>query len=64
MNKLKPEDVMKACEYCTPTETGHGRIKYSYDDYDGMTMCIHPSPIRKDGSRSLSWWATVNFRGE
>lgn len=54
----------KGCEYCTTNETGHGRVKYSYDDEDGMTMCIHPSKIRKDGTRSLSWWATVNFRGE
>lgn len=52
------------CEYCITDESGRGRIKYSYDDYDGMIMCIHPSKIRKDGTRSLSWWATVNFRGE
>ena len=44
----------KGCEYCTTNETGHGRVKYSYDDEDGMTMCIHPSKIRKDGTRSLS----------
>lgn len=54
----------KGCEYCTPNEIGDGRAKYSYDDEDGMIMCIHPSPLRKDGTRSLSWWATVNFRGE
>ena len=63
MENLNAEEV-KGCEWCTPNKTGHGRIKYSYDDTDGMTMCIHPSPLRKDGTRSLSWWATVNFRGE
>lgn len=57
-------EVVKGCEYCLPNETGHGKIKYSYDDTDGMIMVIHPSPLRKDGTRSLSWWATVNFRGE
>ena len=56
--------MSKSCEYCNANENGHGRIRYSYDDEDGMIMCIHPSPIRKDGTRSLSWWATVNFRGE
>lgn len=63
MENLNAEQI-KGCEYCIPKETEHGRIKYSYDDTDGMTMCIHPSPLRKDGTRSLSWWATVNFRGD
>lgn len=53
------------CPYCCDDGEGsHGILKYSYDDEDGMTMSIHPSPKRKDGTRSLVWWATVRFREE
>lgn len=53
------------CPYCCDDGEGaHGRLKYSYDDEDGMTMSIHPSPKRKDGTRSMAWWATVHFRGD
>ena len=59
------EPVRHGCPYCCDNgEGGHGRLKYSYDDHDGMTMSIHPSEKRKDGTRSLAWWATVHFRGE
>ncbi len=54
-----------SCPYCCDDGEGaHGRLKHSYDDEDGMAMSIHPSPKRKDGTRSLAWWATVHFRGE
>lgn len=53
------------CPYCFDDERVLPRIlKHSYDDEDGMAMSIHPSPKRKDGTRSLAWWATVHFRGE
>ena len=54
----------EGCAYCTIDTTGHGRIKNSYDDYDGMIMCIHPSEIRPNGTRSLAYWLAVGFRGE
>lgn len=62
---IEAEPVRHGCPYCCDTgEGGHGRLKYSYDDHDGMTMSIHPSEKRKDGTCSLAWWATVHFRGE
>lgn len=62
---IEAEPVRHGCPYCCDNgEGGHGRLKYSYDDHDWMTMSIHPSEKRKDGTRSLAWWATVHFRGE
>lgn len=62
---IEAEPVRQGCPYCCDNgEGGHGRLKCSYDDHDGMTMSIHPSEKRKDGTRSLAWWATVHFRGE
>ena len=53
-----------SCPYCCDNGEGHGMLKQSYDDEDGMGMSIHPS-IRKDnGYQSKAWWATVHFRGE
>ena len=52
------------CPYCCDDRVGHGRLKYSYDDEDGMAMSIHPSPKRENGYQSQAWWATVHFRGE
>lgn len=59
---IEAEPVRHGCPYCC--DNGEGRLKYSYDDHDGMTMSIHPSEKRKDGTCSLAWWATVHFRGE
>ena len=62
---IEAEPVRHGCPYCCDNgDGGIGRLKYSYDDHDGMTMSIHPSEKRKDGTRSLAWWATVHFRGE
>lgn len=62
---IEYEPVRHGCPYCCDNgEGGHGMLKYSYDDDDGMAMSIHPSKKRKDGTRSLAWWATVHFRGE
>ena len=49
----------QGCEYCKD-----GAIKYSYDDEDGMIMCVHDDPPNKNGFKSAAWWMTVNFRGE
>ena len=62
---IEAEPVRHGCPYCCDNgEGGHGRLKCSYDDHDGMTMSINPSEKRKDGTRSLAWWATVHFREE
>ena len=62
---IEAAPVKRGCPYCCDNgEGGHGRLRHSYDDCDGMAMSIHPSEKRKDGTRSLAWWATVHFRGE
>ena len=53
-----------SCPYCCDNGEGHGRLKHSYDDEDGMEMSIHPSPRNENGYQSQAWWATVHFRGE
>ena len=63
MENLNAEQI-KGCEYCTPKETEHGRIKYSYDDEDGMIACVHDTPPNRYGDKQLTWWLTVGFRGE
>ena len=52
------------CPYCCDNVVGHGMLKHSYDDEDGMEMSIHPSTRKENGYQSQSWWATVHFRGE
>lgn len=52
------------CPFCGDNGGGHGRMKHSYDDEDGMTMSIHPSHRNENGNQSEAWWATVYFRGE
>lgn len=56
---MKVEDCIKlrdrGCPYCSG-ETK--RIKYSYDDTDGMIATIRKS------ENSLAHWLIVNFRGE
>ena len=53
-----------SCPYCCDNGEGHGRLKHSYDDEDGMEMSIHPSARKEDGYQSQAWWTTVHFRGE
>ena len=53
-----------SCPYCCDNGVGHGMLKHSYDDEDGMEMSIHPSVREKNGYQSQAWWATVHFRGE
>ena len=53
-----------SCPYCCDNGEGHGRLKHSYDDEDGMEMSIHPSARKENGYQSQAWWATVHFRGE
>ena len=53
-----------SCPYCCDNVEGHGRLKHSYDDEDGMEMSIHPSTRNENGYQSQAWWATVHFRGE
>ena len=53
-----------SCPYCCDNGVGHGRLKHSYDDEDGMEMSIHPSARKENGYQSQAWWATVHFRGE
>ena len=53
-----------SCPYCCDNGEGHGRLKHSYDDEDGMEMSIHPSAREENGYQSQAWWATVHFRGE
>ena len=52
------------CPYCCDNGEGHGMLKHSYDDEDGMEMSIHPSTRKENGYKSQAWWATVHFRGE
>ena len=52
------------CPYCCDDGVGHGMLKYSYEDEDGMAMSIHPSPKRENGYQSQAWLATVHFLGE
>ena len=52
------------CPYCRDNGEGHGMLKHSYDDEDGMEMSIHPSTRKENGYQSQAWWATVHFRGE
>ena len=52
------------CPYCCDNGVGHGMLKHSYDDEDGMEMSIHPSTRKENGYKSQAWWATVHFRGE
>ena len=52
------------CPYCCDNGVGHGMLKHSYDDEDGMEMSIHPSARKENGYKSQAWWATVHFRGE
>lgn len=53
-----------SCPYCCDNGEGHGMLKHSYDDEDGMEMSIHPSTKKENGYQSQAWWATVHFRGE
>ena len=53
-----------SCPYCCDNGEGHGMMKHSYDDEDGMEMSIHPSTRKENGYQSQAWWATVHFRGE
>lgn len=53
-----------SCPYCCDNGEGHGMLKHSYDDEDGMEMSIHPSIRKENGYQSQAWWATVYFRGE
>ena len=53
-----------SCPYCCDNGEGHGMLKHSYDDEDGMEMSIHPSTMEENGYKSQAWWATVHFRGE
>ena len=53
-----------SCPYCCDNGVGHGMLKHSYDDEDGMEMSIHPSTRKENGYQSQAWWATVHFRGE
>ena len=53
-----------SCPYCCDNGEGHGMMKHSYDDEDGMEMRIHPSTRKENGYQSQAWWATVHFRGE
>lgn len=53
-----------SCPYCCDNGEGHGMMKHSYDDEDGMEMTIHPSTRKENGYQSQAWWATVHFRGE
>ena len=53
-----------SCPYCCDNGEGHGMLKHSYDDEDGMEMSIHPSTRKENGYQSQAWWATVHFRGE
>ena len=53
-----------SCPYCRDNGEGHGMLKHSYDDEDGMEMSIHPSTRKENGYKSQAWWATVHFRGE
>lgn len=53
-----------SCPYCCDNGEGHGMLKHSYDDEDGMEMSIHPSTRKENGYKSQAWWATVHFRGE
>ena len=52
------------CPYCCDNGVGHGMLKHSYDDEDGMEMSIHPSARKENGYQSQAWWATVHFRVE
>ena len=52
------------CPYCCDNGVGHGMLKHSYDDEDGMEMSIHPSTRKENGYQSQAWCATVHFRGE
>ena len=52
------------CPYCCDNGVGHGMLKHSYDDEDGMEMSIHPSTRKENGYQSQAWWATVHFHGE
>lgn len=53
-----------SCPYCCDNVEGHGMLKHSCDDEDGMEMSIHPSTRKENGYKSQAWWATVHFRGE
>ena len=53
-----------SCPYCCDNGEGHGMLKHSYDDEDGMEMSLHPSTRKENGYQSQTWWATVHFRGE
>ena len=53
-----------SCPYCCDNGEGHGMLKHSYDDEDGMEMSLHPSTRKENGYKSKAWWATVYFRGE
>lgn len=53
-----------SCPYCCDNGEGHGMMKHSYDDEDGMEMRIHPSTRKENGYQSQAWWATVHFRGK
>ena len=53
-----------SCPYCCDNGEGHGMMKHSYDDEDGMEMSIHPSTRKENGYQSQAWWATVHFPGE
>ena len=53
-----------SCPYCCDSGEGHGVMKHSYDDEDGMEMRIHPSTRKENGYQSQAWWAAVHFRGE
>ena len=37
------------CPYCCDNDEGHGMLKHSYDDKDGMEMSIHPSTRNENG---------------
>ena len=52
------------CPYCCDNGVGHGMLKHSYDDEDGMEMSIHPSARKENEYQSQAWLATVHFRGE
>ena len=53
-----------SCPYCCDNGAGHGMMKHSYDDDDGLDMSIHPSTREENGYQSLAWGATVGCRGE
>ena len=37
-----------SCPYCCDNGEGHGMLKHSYDDEDGMEMSIHPSTRKEN----------------